>query len=280
MNNLIISNKYELIIEPSKSLFDLKLKELWSYRELLFFLIWRDIKIKYKQSLFGISWAIFQPLISILVFTLIFDKIAKLPSGGVPYPLYSVCGIIVWNYFSQSLQNGTSSLIISRNLITKVYFPRLLVPLSAIGGGILDFSISLVIAFILLAYYKIAISFNILLILFFSLLLFLVVTAVCLWTSAVSVKYRDVPHAIPFLTRMLFWVTPVAYGAEAIPQKYMFIYSLNPLYCIIEGFRFSMLKTPLPSLSSMFISFLMVLILSFSGIIYFKNMEKEFADII
>jgi len=271
---------YELVIKPSNGIFNLNLHEVWAYRELLFFLVWRDIKIKYKQSFLGVGWAVFQPVISMVVFTLIFGKIAKMPSGGVPYPVFTLCGVVIWNYFSSSITGGTSSLINSRNLITKVYFPRLIIPLAAVGTGILDCLIGFGILFLMILYFGIMPSVNILFAPIFIILSFMAAGSISLWTSAVSVKYRDIPKTIPFLVRMLFWVTPVAYGAEAIPEKFAFLYALNPMYSIIEGFRWSLLNTPFPSVYPMSISLVMVFIFFIGGIVYFKNMEREFADLI
>ncbi len=271
---------YELILRPSQGVLDLNLSEIIEYKELLYFFIWRDIKVRYKQALLGIAWAIFQPLTNMLVYSFVLGGLAKLPSGGVPYPIFTLCGILIWNYFSKSVINGTNSLIKNANLIRKIYFPRLIIPLASIGVGLFDFFIAFIILLFMMLVYRIPPSINILALPIIIILTSLAALGVSLWTSAISVKYRDIASIIPNLIQILFWLSPVAYGAEAIPERFIFLYSLNPLYTILEGFRWVMLGTPLPPLHIIIISLGIIVILLLSGILYFKRMERQFADVI
>jgi homopolymeric O-antigen transport system permease protein len=275
-----LSRNYELVIEPRKGLLKIGFKELWEYRDLLYFLIWRDIKIKYKQSILGVGWAVFQPVMYMVVISLVFGKLAKMPSSGVPYPVFSLCGIVIWNYFSQSVTGGTQSLIRNTNLITKVYFPRLIIPLSAVGRGLVDFAIAMVILAEIMLWYGIMPGLSIMAAPFFILLAFMAAAGISMWTSAISAKYRDLPYVIPFVVQIVFWVTPVAYGTEAIPKRYEFLYSLNPMYSVIEGFRWSLVGTEFPPTGILIISVCAVAFMFFSGLIYFRNMERQFADVI
>lgn len=273
-------SSYQLVIEPKNNLFDLNLPELWDYRELLYFLVWRDIKIKYKQSILGIGWAIFQPVMSMVIYTFIFGHVAKISSGDVPYPAFALCGIVLWTYFSQSITGGTQSLIQNRHLITKVYFPRLMIPLASVGRGLFDLVISCIILLMILVYYRQFSGLQIMFAPVFILLTFMCAFSISTWTSAISVKYRDLPYTIPFLVQLLFWVTPVAYGSGSFSSHHLIYLSWNPMYSVIEGFRWSLLGTEFVSPRSFYISLTMIFVVFTGSIIFFRSAEKTFSDII
>ena len=270
----------ELIIEPSKGWVSLKLGELWQYRELLFFLIWRDVKVQYKQASLGIAWAIFQPLLTMVIFSIIFGQLANLPSEGVPYPVFSYAALLPWQLFSGALSRSTSSLVGNANLLTKIYFPRLIIPFSATISGLVDFSVSFVVLLGLMAYYGIAPTFAILWLPL--LVLFVLVTAlsVGLWLSALNVQYRDVQHVIPFLIQAWMFASPIVYSAELIPGGlWRVAYGVNPLVGVIQSSRWILLGGKRPD-ELMVMSIGIVALLLITGLFYFKRMEKTFADVV
>ena len=270
----------EILIRPSRGWVSLKLGELWQYRELLFFLIWRDVKIRYKQASLGIAWAIIQPLMTMVIFSVIFGHLAKLPSEGIPYPVFSYAALLPWQLFSGALTRSGSSLVGNATLLTKVYFPRLIIPLSATIGGLVDFSISFLVLLGLMLYYGLGPTWAILWLPL--LIVFTLVTAlsVGLWLSALNVQYRDVQHIIPFIIQAWMYASPVAYSAELIPSgPWRFVYGLNPVAGVIQGFRWALLGANPPG-ELMLVSVGMVVIMLVTGLCYFRRMERTFADVV
>jgi lipopolysaccharide transport system permease protein len=270
----------ETIIEPSRSWTSLELGDLWRYRELFYFLTWRDIKVRYKQTVFGAAWAVLQPLATMGLFSLLFGYFLNLPSGGVPYPVFTLTALVPWQLFASGLTRSSDSLVADRNLITKIYFPRLVVPLSSIAGGLVDFAISFTILVGLLLFFRIPLTWRILTLPAFILLALMTSLGVGLWFSALNVKYRDVRYTVPFLTQFWFYATPIAYSIEIIPPAWRPLYSLNPMVSVVEGFRWALLGTDYSVGPVVLISVGMVLLLFLSGLFYFKRMEESFADVI
>ena len=266
-------------IEPSNGL-TLGLKELWNYRELLYFFVWRDVKVRYKQTTIGAAWAIIQPLMTMIIFTVIFAKFAKMPSDGLPYPLFIYAALLPWNYFAKSLSQSISSVVGEAHLITKVYFPRLLLPVSAALSGIIDFGISFVFLLGMMVWFGVVPTWSVLVLPLFLLLTMLTALSVGFWLSVINVRYRDVGQAIPFLVQLWMFVSPVAYPISVVPEKWRFLYSLNPMTGVIEGFRWALLGNEMHDLVPIAISIAVVLALLFGGIIFFKRMEETFADVV
>jgi lipopolysaccharide transport system permease protein len=270
----------KIVIEPSKGWISLKLGEVWQYRELLFFLIWRDVKVRYKQTVLGIAWAIIQPLVTMVIFSVIFGQLAKLPSEGIPYPVFCYAALLPWQLFSGALTRCGISLVGNANLLTKIYFPRLIIPLSATLSGLVDFSISLVILLGLMLYFAILPTWAILWLPLLMLFVLITALSVGLWLSALNVQYRDVQHIIPFLIQVWMFASPIVYSAGLIPSgPWRFVYGLNPLTGVIQGFRWILLGTPYPY-EWMIVSAGVVVILLVTGLYYFKRMEKSFADVV
>lgn len=270
----------DVVYEPSHAWMSLKLRELWDYRELLYFLTWRDVKIRYKQAALGVGWAILQPLLTMVIFSVIFGQLAKLPSDGIPYPVFSFAALLPWQLFAGALQRAGTSLVGNANLLTKVYFPRLVIPISAVGAGLVDFAISFLVLLGLMAYFGIKPTWAILTLPLLMLLALFTALAVGLWLSALNVQYRDVQHMIPFLVQAWMYASPVAYSAGLIPTgPWRIIYGLNPLAGVIQGFRWALLGGNPPD-ELMVISVVMVLVLLVGGLFYFRRMEKTFADVV
>lgn len=267
------------IIKPTSGWVALNLRDLWKYRELIYFLIWRDIKVRYKQAVLGVGWAIIQPILTMVIFSVIFGKFGKLPTDqSLPYPLFTFAALLPWGLFANALQRSGTSLVGSAHLITKIYFPRLIIPISAVVGGIVDFGISFVILLGMMAFYKVYPTWNMLWIIPFTLLTLITALAVGLWLSALNVRYRDVQQMIPFLVQAWMYASPVAYSAKIITERsWQLIYGLNPLTGIIQGFRWAMLGGTPPG-ELMWISSAVMVILFVSGLYYFRRMEKTFAD--
>lgn len=270
----------EVLIQPQKGWLKFDLASLYRYRELLYFLVWRDVKVRYKQAAIGITWVVLQPLLTMIVFTVIFGLFAKMPSDGLPYPLFTFTALLPWNYFSQAISRSGTSLVSNANLISKVYFPRLLVPVAGALGPVVDFLISFVILLGMMAWYGVAPTWGVVLLPFFLLLSFLTALATCLFLSALNVKYRDVGHAIPFLVQFWMYASPVVYSVNLIPEKWRLLYSLNPMSGVIEGFRWALLGKEQPAFSTIVVSTLVVLALLFGGLVYFRRTERTFADVI
>lgn len=269
-----------VVIEPPRGWAALDLKELWRYRELLFFLAWRDIKVRYKQTVLGAAWAILQPLLTMIIFSVIFGQLAKLPSDGIPYPVFTYTALLPWQLFAFSLSNSSNSLISSQNLISKVYFPRLIIPLASVLAGIVDFAIAFVVLLGLMAYYHIAPTMSIIYLPLFIVLALISALAVGVWLSALSVKYRDVRHIVPFLTQFWMYATPIAYASSLIPEAWRTMYGLNPMTGVVEGFRWALLGNAMDNGSMIWVSAIVVVLMFISGIYYFRRMEDGFADVI
>lgn len=267
-------------IRPSRGLFHLDLKSVWLYRELLVFLVWRDTKVRYKQAVIGAGWAVFQPLISMLLFTLLFSYLAKLPSDGMPYPLFAYAGLLPWNFIAQATSRSGTSLVGESHLISKVYFPRLIIPLAAASAPAVDLLCALMMMIPLMLWFGVTPGWQILFFPIFLVIALLAALAVSLWFSALHVKFRDVGHIIPFFVQFWMFASPVVYPVSLIPERWRTLYSLNPAVGVIEGFRWSLLGQRAPSLETILPSVGIVLMLFVSGIVYFKRMERTFADVI
>ncbi|MBI5649290.1 MAG: ABC transporter permease [Chloroflexi bacterium] len=268
------------IIEPSRGWAPLNLRELWAYRELLYFLTWRDVKVRYKQAALGVAWAVIQPVMTMVIFSVIFGNLAKLPSDGIPYPVFSYVALLPWQLFAGSLQRAGTSLVGNANLLTKVYFPRLIIPLAAIGAGLVDFAIAFVVLIGLMLYFGIIPTLAIITLPLFILLAVLTALAVGLWLSALNVQYRDVQHLIPFMIQAWMYASPVAYSAGLIPSgPWRLVYGLNPLAGVIQGFRWALLGAAPPD-EMLWVSVAVVLVLLVSGLYYFRRMEQTFADVV
>ena len=268
------------VIESSKGFFDLELRAVWHYRELLSFLVWRDVKVRYKQTLIGASWAILQPLMTMVIFTVIFGHFARLPSDGLPYPVFAYTALLPWMYFAQAIERSGKSLVADTNLIKKVYFPRLLVPIAAVITPLVDFAIAFILLLGLMAWFGIIPTWGILILPLFMLFALLTALAVTLLLAPLNVRYRDVGHAIPFLIQFWMYASPVAYSVNLIPEQWRPLYSLNPMLGVIEGFRWALLGKASPDFEVMVISAAAVLVLLLGGLVYFKHMERTFADVI
>lgn len=269
-----------LHITASKGFVPLKIRELWEYRELLYFLVWRDIKVRYKQTALGISWAIIQPVMTMVVFSIFFGKLGKLPSDGIPYPIFSFAALVPWTLFSNGLTQATNSLVASSNLIKKVYFPRLIIPIATVLAGIVDFLLAFAVLLLMMWYYRITPTINSLWLPAFLMLTVIISLAVSLWFSALNVEYRDVKYVIPFLTQIWLFATPIAYSSTLLSEPWRTVYGLNPMVGVVEGFRWALLGVDTQPGLMMAVSTIAAFILLISGAFYFRRMEKTFADII
>lgn len=254
-------------------------KELKSYQDLFYFLVWRDIKVLYAQTVLGFSWAILNPLVQIIIFSIIFGKVAKIPTDGIPYVLFSTVAIIPWTYMSESMSTSSQSLVAGQNLLGKVYFPRIIFPLTSVLAKLVDFSISMMLVVAVMIYYQVSPTWNLLYLPLLVLLMMIVPSGVGLWLSALAIRYRDVKFAMPFIIRMLIYSAPILYSASAIPDQYRFLYSLNPIVAVVEGFRACLLGLPMPWEFILPGSLVAVLVLVF-GAVYFRRMERVFVDVI
>ncbi len=255
------------------------LKSLWAYRELLYFLTWRDVKVRYKQTVLGAAWAIIQPLFAMIVFTIFFGKLAKMPSDGIPYPLFAYAGLLPWTFFSNAVTNSGNSLVGSANLITKVYFPRMIIPGAAVAAGLVDLTIAFAMLVVLMIYYGVAATRNLLMLPALIVLTTLLATGIGMWTSALNVKYRDIRYALPFAIQLLMFATPIIYPVSLVPERWRWVLALNPLSGIIEGYRSAFFARPFdwPMLAASAAITLAVLVCS---AFYFRRMERTFADIV
>jgi lipopolysaccharide transport system permease protein len=265
-------------IEPSRGWFNLRLKELWEYRELLYFFVWRDVKIRYKQTAIGVLWVILQPLLTMIVFTLFFGKLAKMPSQGLPYPVFYFAAVVPWMYFSVALVTATNVVVEHQRMITKVFFPRLILPFSAVLSGLVDFAIGFVVLLIFTLSYGIRPTVTTLLLPFFLLLAVLTALGVGLWLSALNALYRDVRYLIPFIVQFWMLASPVAYPSSLVPERYRWIYGLNPMAGVIDGFRWALTGKGQAPGSVLIASAMMVCITVFGGLIFFNRMEGTIAD--
>lgn len=273
-------SKPPFTVREAQSGFSLRLGEVWQYHELIYFLVWRDLKVRYKQTALGVIWAVLQPFLTMAVFTIFFGNLAKVPSDGVPYPIFSFTALLPWQLFANALTNSSNSLVNNSNLITKVYFPRLILPLSSITAGLVDFCVAFLILIGMMIYYDITPSFAIITLPLFILLAVATTFAVSLWLSALNVQYRDVRYTIPFLTQFWLFLTPIAYPSSLVPEKWRFIYGLNPMAGVVEGFRWALLGKSNQNWYQIIASVTIVLVLLVAGLIYFRYMEKTFADVV
>jgi len=273
--------KHKLIIKYKKGWIPVNFKELWAFRELLYFLAWRDIKVKYKQTVLGAAWVILQPLITMIVFSILFGKLAKVPSDGIPYPIFVYAGLLPWNYFSSTLSNSGNSLVASSNLITKVYFPRLIIPASASLSSLLDFLVASIILIGMMFFYHFTPNtLGIVMIPVLVFLTFIIAVGCGLWLSALNVEYRDFQYVTPFLVQIWMFVTPVIYPITLFPEKYRWILSLNPMGGIIGAFRAVTLGYQQINWDLLFISSGVGFLIFFTGLLYFRKVERSFADVI
>ena len=276
-----------VVIQPTRGLSALQLSAVWEYRELLFFLVWRDVKVRYKQTALGIAWIVLQPVLSMVVFSLLFGGLLNVPSNGVPYPVFAFAALVPWNYFAGSLNRVSASLINSANLISKIYFPRLIIPLSGVISGLVDFSVSFGVLLILMAIYRIPLTPRVLALPLFLLLAMLTALGFGLWLSSLNVRYRDVNYLTPFLVQTWMYVTPVIYGATLLPEQFRWLLALNPMSLVIEGFRWALLGPAAPAMQVVQSSpwlialpLVIVVVVLVSGLIFFRGTERTFADII
>lgn len=269
-----------VIIEPSKSWVALSLRDLWAYRELLYFLTWRDVKVRYKQTLLGAAWAIIQPLLTMLIFTLLFGRLAGIKSDGIPYPIFAYAGLLIWTFFANAVTNSGNSLVGSANLITKIYFPRMIIPGAAVAAGLVDLALAFLIQVGLMLYYRIAVTPRILMLPVLVLLTTLLATGVGMWLSALNVKYRDIRYAIPFLIQLWMFASPVIYPESLLQGKLKYVLRVNPLTGIIENFRVALFGHSNFHWDSLGISAAITLVLLVYSAYSFRRMERSFADIV
>lgn len=277
---LITKNEvYRTVIKPARGLSGLNLRDLWLYRELIYFLTWRDLKVRYKQSLLGAGWAILKPFLSMVVFSLIFGYLAKMPSDGVPYPIFSYTALLPWEFFAGALSIASRSLVSNRHMITKVYFPRIVLPLSSVLAGLVDFLIAFLILIGMMIFYGIKPTTAVWTLPLFMLLALITALGVGFWLSALNVLYRDVGYVTPFLTNLWQFITPVVYPTSIIPDQLQWVIALNPMVGVVEGFRWAMLgiESAAPS-SNLLISVVVALVLFVTGFFYFRRTERVFAD--
>jgi len=267
-------------IQPRKGLLQLGLGSIWQYRELLYFLVWRDVMTRYKQTAIGAAWVVVQPLITMVIFTIIFGRLARFPSDGIPYPVFALAALLSWTYFAQALSKTSGSLVSSANLVTKIYFPRLLIPLAAAIAPVVDVFFSFLVLLPLLVWFDITPTWNLLTLPLFLGLAVMTALSVGLWLAALNVRYRDVNSIVPFVIQVWMYTSPVAYPVSMIPEKWRLLYSMNPMVGVIEGFRWALLGKASPDLVAMAVSVVVVVALLVGGAVYFKWMEQTFADVI
>ena len=269
-----------IVIEARRGLLNIDFRALWQYRELLYFLVWRDIKVRYKQTVIGIAWVVLQPVLTMVVFSLVFGRFAKIPSDGMPYPVFIFSALLPWNLFASSLGRGGDSVVQHANLISKVYFPRLILPIAGILSPLIDFGVAFLILIAMMVGYGVSPGAGMLALPLFVLLAMLTALAVSLWTASLNVRYRDVGHAIPFLIQLWMFVSPVAYPTSIIPERWRLLYSLNPMAGVIEGFRWALLGKENFDAQVAAVSAFAVVMLLVPAAIYFRNTERTFADVI
>jgi lipopolysaccharide transport system permease protein len=269
-----------VVVLPSTNLLDLDLPAVWHYRELLYFLVWREVKVRYKQTVLGVAWAVLQPLMTMAIFTVIFGMFVNVPSDGLPYPLFTLVALLPWTYFSEAMTRSSVSLVGDAQLIRKVYFPRLIMPLAAVVSPAVDFLLAFILLLAMMAWYGVSPTWGIIMLPGFLLLGLLTALAVGLWLSALNVRYRDVRHTVPFLIQCWMYASPVAYPVSVVPEGWRVLYGLNPMAGVIEGFRWALLGKQSPDVGIMMVSVIAVIALLIGGVIFFKHMEQTFADVI
>jgi lipopolysaccharide transport system permease protein len=268
-------------IQPSRGWVSLRLRELWEYRELLYFLIWRDVKVRYKQTVLGAAWAIIQPFFTMVVFSVFFGRLAKVPSDGIPYPIFSYAALVPWTFFSNGLSQASNSLVGGARLIKKVYFPRLAMPIATVLGGVVDFLLAFIVLLGMMLYYGVMPTVNVIWLPLFLMLALVTSLGVALWLSAMNVQFRDVRYTVPFLTQFWMFATPIAYSSSLIENPLLrTLYGINPMTGVVEGFRWALLGADTAPGSIIIVSSLTALALLVSGMYYFRRMEKTFADVV
>ena len=269
----------QIHIRPTKGWVALDLNELWNFRSLLYFLIWRDIKIRYKQTVMGVGWAILQPLIAMLIFTIFFGRLAKMPSDGIPYPIFAYTALVPWMFFANALTLASNSLVMQAQMIKKIYFPRLFLPVASVLAGVVDFVLAFIILLAFMGYYGFLPTINVLWLPLLLVLALMTSLGVSLWLSAMNVQFRDVRYIIPFLTQIWFFATPIVYPSSLVPEQWRFVHALNPMVGVIEGFRWILLDAgPAPG-PSILVSVAVAIFLFVTGLFYFRRLEKTFADV-
>lgn len=278
--NQAVAQQPELVLQPTHGWATLNLRDVWEHRELLWFLAWRDIKVRYKQTLIGAAWAMLKPIMSMLVFSLIFGTLIGVDSGVVPYPVFVYSGLLTWNLFASALGQSGSSLVSNASLISKVYFPRLVLPIASVVVALLDFLVALLVLVVLMLAYGIVPGPTVLILPLFVALALATALGVGLWLSALEIKYRDVGHTVPFLTQFWLFITPVIYPSSVIPAQWRWLYSLNPMVGVVEGFRWSLLGNGRAPGVSLILSVAVMLVVLVSGLVFFKRSERQFADVV
>lgn len=284
--NLLLSDKVSpeeipvTRIQPSRGWVSLKLDRLWEYRELLFFFAWRDIKVRYRQTVMGALWAIIQPFFTMVIFSLFFGRLANIPSDGVPYPVFSFTALVPWTFFANALAQASNSLVTNANMIKKIYFPRLALPIATVLAGVVDLVLAFIVLLGIMFYYGIVPTINIVWLPLFTLLALVTSIGVSLWLAAMNVQFRDVRYTIPFLTQAWLFATPIAYPSSLLPEPWRTLYGLNPMAGVVEGFRWALLGTDTAPGKIIIVSTLVALILFVSGTFYFRRMEQSFADVL
>jgi lipopolysaccharide transport system permease protein len=268
------------VIEPSKGWVSLRLGALWRFRELLYFLIWRDVKVRYKQTLLGAAWAILQPLLTMIVFSIFFGKLARMPSDGVPYPLFAYVALVPWTFFANGLTLSSNSLVSNQTLLRKVYFPRLVIPVSAVASGLLDFAIAFVVLLGLAARYGVTPTANILWLPVLVLLALVTALGVGLWFAALNVLYRDIQYIVPFLVQVWLYATPIVYPSSLVPERWRTLYAINPMVGVVEGFRWTLLGSGTAPGPMILVSATAALATLIGGLFFFRRMEKSFSDVV
>lgn len=269
-----------LRIQPSKGWVSLQWREFWAHRELLYFLTWRDIKVRYKQTVLGAAWAIIQPFLTMVVFSLFFGKLASVPSDGIPYPIFSYAGLVPWTFFAYGLSQASNSLVGSGNLIKKVYFPRLIIPVSSVLSGVIDFVLAFLVLFAMMLFYGISPTVNVIWLPAFLLLAAAASLGTGLWLSALNVQFRDVRYTLPFITQFWLFGTPIAYPSSLLSEPWRTLYGLNPMAGVVEGFRWALLGTDTAPGALILVSALATALMLVLGLFYFRRMEKTFADVV
>lgn len=267
-------------IEPSNGWIPIDLRELWTYRELLFFFVWRDLKVRYKQTIMGVSWAIIQPLLTMVIFSLFFGRLAKIPSDGLPYPVFSYAALVPWTFFANALTQASNSLVTGSNMIKKIYFPRMALPIATVLAGVVDFGLAFSVLLAMMLFYGLIPTINIIWLPLFLLLAFITSLGAGLWLSALNVLFRDVRYTVPFITQAWLFATPIAYPSSLLSEPWRSLYGLNPMAGVVEGFRWALLGADTAPGPILFVSALVALGLLVSGLFYFQRMEETFADVV
>ncbi len=268
-----------IIVKPPSKWLTLGFGELWRYRELIYFMTWRNLKVRYKQTVLGFLWAVLRPFLAMVVFSIFFGEFAKVPTDGVPYPIFSYSGLLPWELLSMAIVHASTSLVQSSHMITKVYFPRIILPMASVLSGVVDFLIAFVVLLAMMLFYKVQITLSLLTLPLFLIMTIITALGVGFWLSALNVLYRDINYILPFLNQMWFFISPITYASSMVPAQYQIIYALNPMKGIVDGFRWAILGTNPPT-ATFFVSLGMSFVLLISGLLYFRRMERTFADMV